>query len=174
MSLTIKELQAIRGIGPVLAQRLLDAGHDSFAAIAALGEEGLGRIRGVNPRAIPAIIAQAAAMAAPGSATREERLKTLQGSLAGLRQSVQTLTATARDRFADQLDGKAGRKLTAALLRFVTALEKLEGSAGKKLKRTGKGLVKAEKRLEGLADAGLKDVRKGLKRARKALERVQA
>lgn len=174
MSISAKEMQRIRGIGEALAPRLLEAGHDTFAKIVALGPDGLRQIKGVNPGAIPAILEQAARLAAEAGSDRTARVAALRKSAATLRQSVQTLTLSARDRFGNKLSGKTGRKLTEAVVRFIGAAEKIESGAHKGVKRTGKGLVKAEQRLEGLAEAGLKALRKGLKKARKALQRVQA
>jgi cell division septum initiation protein DivIVA len=174
MSLTAKELQQIKGLGNVLANRLLDSGHDSFARIVKLGESGLRQVQGINQKAVPDIIEQATRLAATDNRDRNTKIAELKESLQGLRQSVQELTTTARDRFSEKLAGKTGRKLTDALVRFLSALEDIEEKTGKKLKRTGKVVVKAEQHLEGLAEAGLKELRKGLKRARKALQRVNA
>jgi helix-hairpin-helix protein len=174
MTLTAKELQQIKGIGEVLAVRLLESGHDSFAKIVKLGESGLEKIKGINPRAIPEILEQARQLAERDSGDHDRKVAALKESLQGLRRSVQELTSTAKDRFSEKLSGKTGKKLTEALVRFLGELEELEGRAGKKLKRTGKVVVKAEQRLEGLAEAGLKDLRKGLKKARKALQKVTA
>jgi len=174
MSLTARELQQIKGIGEVLAKRLLESGHDSFAKIAKLGESGLRKVPGINQKAVPDIVAQADRLAAAAGSDRDTKVAVLKETLQGLRQSVQALASTARDRFSEELSGRTGRKLTDALVRFLGALEELEGSAGKKLKRTGRVVIKAEQHLEGLAEAGLKDLRKGLKRARKALQRVTA
>jgi 5'-3' exonuclease len=172
MSITAKDLQKIKGIGEILALRLLEEGHDSFSKVVTLGEEGLKTIKGINPKTIPSILAQAANLAKSEESDREARVKALKSSMDGLRNSVQELTASARDRFAEKLAGKSGRRLTESLVRFIDALEKAEGGAEKRVKRTGKGLLKAEQRLEGLAETGLKELRKGLKRARKALQRV--
>jgi len=174
MSLTARELQQIKGIGDVLAKRLLESGHDSFAKIVKLGESGLRKVQGINQKAVPDIVAQAARLAAADNGDRDTKAAVLKESLQGLRQSVQGLATIAKDRFSEKLAGKTGRKLTDALVRFLDALEELEGKTGKKLKRTGKVVVKAEQHLDGLAEAGLKDLRKGLKRARKALQRVTA
>lgn len=174
MSLTTKELQQIRGIGDVLASRLLELGHDSFLKIVKLGENGLRGIKGINPKAIPDILEQARRLSEKESGERERKIVALKESMQGLRHSVQELTSSAKDRFSEKLAGKTGRKLTESLLGFIATLEELEGKAGKKIKRTGKVLHKAEQQLEGLAEAGLKDLRKGLKKARKALQRVHA
>jgi hypothetical protein len=174
MSLTARELQQIKGIGAVLAVRLLEAGHDSFAKIVKLGESGLKEIKGINLRAIPDIIAQAARLSEKKPGKRDEKLVALNGALHGLRQSVQELARAAKDRFSDKLAGKTGRKLTESLIRFIDAVEKLEDKAGKKVKRSGKAVMKAEQQLEGLAETGLKELRTGLKRARKALLKVHA
>jgi DNA-binding transcriptional MerR regulator len=174
MSLTARELQQIKGIGEVLSVRLLEAGHDSFAKIVRLGESGLKEIKGINLKAIPDIIAQAARLSEKKPGTRDEQVAVLKESLQGLRQAVQELTRAARDRFSEKLAGRTGKKLTGSLVRFIDAVEKLEDKAGKKVKRSGKAVMKAEQQLEGLAETGLKELRKGLKRARKALQRVDA
>jgi len=174
MSVTAKELQQIKGIGAVLAVRLLEAGHDSFAKIVKLGESGLREIKGINLKAIPEILDQAARLSAKKPGTRDEKVALLKGALHGLRQSVQELARTARDQFSEKLAGKPGRKLTESLVRFIDAVEKLEDKAGKKVKRSGKAVMKAEQQLEGLAETGLKELRTGLKRARKALLKVHA
>ena len=172
MSVTARELQQIKGIGDVLAVRLLEAGHDSFAKIVKLGESGLKEIKGINPKAIPDIIEQAARLSETKPGTKDEKIAALKKSLHGLRQSVQELTGAARDRFSEKLAGKTGKKVTESLVRFIDAIEKLEEKAGKKVKRAGKAVMKAEEHLEGLAETGLKELRTGLKRARKALQKV--
>jgi len=174
MSLTSRELQQIKGIGAVLAVRLLEAGHDSFAKIVKLGESGLKEIKGINLKAIPDIIAQAARLSEKKPGTGDEQVTLLKESLQGLRHSVQELTRTAKDRFSEKLAGKTGRKLTESLVRFIDAVEKLEAKAGKKVKRSGKAVIKAEQQLKGLAETGLKELRTGLKKARKALLKVHA
>lgn len=172
MSLTARELQQIKGIGDVLAVRLLEAGYNSFAKIVRAGESGLKEIKGINQTAIPDIIAQAGRLIEKKSGKRTEKVAVLKGSLQDLRQSVQELTATAKERFNEKLAGKSGQKLTESLVRFIESVEKLEDKADKKLKRSGKAVMKAEQHLEGLAETGLKEFRKGLKNAKKALQRV--
>lgn len=170
---SMQELQQIHGIGKVLAQRLIAAGNDSCAKVAALGEEGLKQFKGINPRAIPAILEQAAQLAKQDGNDREARIAALKEFAATLRQSVQNLTASARAHLADDLSKKAERKLTDALIDFLLTLEKVEARAHKRIKRTGRGLAKAGARLEGLGESDPKTLRKGLKRANKALQRVQ-
>lgn len=174
MGLTAKELQKIRGIGEVLSVRMIESGHDTFRKIVKLGESGLKKIQGINPRAIPEILEQARRFAESESSERKKSAEALQESLKNLRRRVQDLTSSARDRFSEKLSGKTGRKLTDSLVRFIETLEAVEAKAEIKVKRTGKVVHKAEQHLEGLAEAGLKDLRKGLKRARKALQRVTA
>lgn len=171
---SMMELQQIRGIGNVLAQKLIDAGNDSCAKVAALGEEGLKKLKGINPKAIPSILEQAAQLAKQDGKDREARVAALKEYVATLRQTVQDLTASARAHLSGDLSKKAERKITDALIGFLSTLEKVEGRAHKRLKRTGRGLFKANKRLEGLAEGNLKAIRKGLKRAKKSLQRVNA
>ncbi len=172
MTPEMKELEQIRGIGAILAQRLIDAGHDSCAKVAALGEEGLKQLKGINPKAIPSILEQAAQLANAEGNDRAARIAALKEFAANLRQSVQDLTASAREQLSGDLSKKAERKITDALVDFLVILEKVEGRAHKRIKRTGRGLAKAGERLEGLAEGNLKSIRKGLKRAGKTLQRV--
>ena len=172
MTPQMKELQQIRGIGAVLAQRLIDAGHDSCAKVAALGEEGLRQYKGINPKAIPSILEQAAQLAHAEGNDRAARIAALKEFAAKLRQSVQDLTASVHEHLSEDLSKKAERKITDALVDFLVILEKVEGRAHKRIKRTGRGLAKAGERLEGLVEGNLKSIRKGLKRAGKTLQRV--
>lgn len=174
MTPSMKELQQIRGIGKILAQKLIAAGNDSCAKVAALGEEELKQFKGINPKAIPAILEQAAQLAKHDNKDREARIAALKEFAAQLRQSVQDLTTSAREHLTGDLSKKAERKLTDALIDFLVTLEKVEGRAHKRIKRSGRGLAKAGARLEGLAAGNLKAMRKGLKRANKALKRVNA
>ena len=172
MTPQMKELQQIRGIGAVLAQRLIDAGHDSCAKVAALGEEGLKQLKGINPKAIPSILEQAGQMANTEGNDRSARITELKEFAAKLRQSVQDLTTSAREHLSGDLSKKAERKTTDALVDFLVILDKVEVRAHKRIKRTERGLAKAGERLEGLAEGNLKSIRKGLKRAGKTLRRV--
>ncbi|MBT0666215.1 helix-hairpin-helix domain-containing protein [Geobacter pelophilus] len=174
MSNTLKELQQIKGIGEILAMRLCEAGIDSFAAITKAGESGLKAIKGINPRAIQSILAQAGALAKNAAADKSERVALIKERSLALRTAIQNIAESARQRLAEQLQGKPGQKLALTLVRLVDTLDKVEGVAHKRLKRAGKALTKAERRLEVLTDAGHKDLRKGLKKARKSLRRALA
>lgn len=174
MTTPMQELQQICGIGAVLAQRLIAAGNDSCAKVAALGAEGLKELKGINQKTIPAILEQATALAKQDGHGREARIAAVKEQVATLRQSVENLTASARDRLSSSPSKKAEKRLTDALIAFLLILEKVEGRAHKRIKRTGRGLAKAGERLAGLEEAGLKSIRKGLKRAKKSLQRVQA
>lgn len=168
----MKELEKIKGIGAVLAKRLADAGHDTAAKVAAAGEEGLRKIKGINPRAIPSIVAQAAELAKEKGKEKAKLVEELKAAATTLREQVEGIARSVRDRFGDELQGKTAKKIEKEVLKVVGALERVEGRLGKRTRRAGKGLAKAERRLAGLADAGLKGVGKGLKKARKSLKRV--
>lgn len=169
---TMKELQKIKGIGEILSRRLVEAGYDTHGKIAAAGEEALKAIRGINPRAISSIIVQASELAGEAGKARERRVEELKAAAATLKGQVEGIARGVRDRFADELQGKRGKKIEKELLKMVSALERVEGKIGKRVKRAGKGLAKAEARLAGLAEQGTKGVGKGLKKARKSLKRV--
>lgn len=171
-SITVKELQKIRGIGEALSARLLESGHDSFRKIADLGEDGLKRLKGINIKAIPEIIRQAEALAAETLTGKEERIKAVTGSLESLRISAQELIRSASSRLGETLSEKKKRKLTESLVRFIEALESVELKIGKKPKKTGRAIAAAETRLASLAEADGKALKKGFRKARKYLQQV--
>ncbi|KAF0219952.1 MAG: hypothetical protein FD174_1676 [Geobacteraceae bacterium] len=170
----ISELTKLKGVGKVLAGRLTEVGIDTFEKVVAAGEEGLKRIRGLNPRMIPSILAQANDLAGEAAKSRETKIEELKKRAAALKEQVQGIAIGVRDRFKEEVAGKNGRKVEKEILKAVTSLEKVEAKLAKRVKRAGKGLAKAEKRLAVLGDAGLKVVGKGLKKARKSLKRIYA
>jgi len=168
----MKELQKIKGIGEILARRFVEAGYDTAAKVAEAGEDALKAIKGINPRAISSIVSQAAGFADEGGKARAKRVEELKAAAATLKDQVEGIARSVRDRFTDELQGKGGKKVEKELLKMVSALERVEGKLGRRVKRAGKGLAKAEERLAGLAEQGVKGVGKGLKKARKSLKRV--
>ena len=174
MKHAMTELQRLKGVGEVLSRRLVDAGIDSHARIVDAGEEGLAKIRGMNPRMLGSIVAQARELADEVKQGRAERVAALRQQANALREQVQTIALNVRDRFGTEATGKLGKKVEKELVKMITSLEMLEGKLEGRVKKAGKRLVKAEKRLAGLADSGLKGVGKGLKKARKSLKRVYA
>jgi hypothetical protein len=163
------DLQQLKGIGAARAKRLSDAGLDTFAKIAQAGEKALKGLPGMNPNAAASILEQARQLAhlqAPGSPSREERMKQ---HLMEVRQQVEAVAQATKERFQQDLAGKRGKKLSADLIRMEDALMRMDGKGKKRRKRAEKALTVAEKRISGLNDVSLKKVRKGLKRARKAV-----
>ena len=174
MALTIKELQQLKGVGEILANRFIEAGLDSYAAIVSAGEDGLRKIRGINPRVIPSIVAQAEQLNVASRLSHEERIAQIKEKCAVLRNIVQQATESAQKRLGEELAGKAGDKLTRSLVRLLDTIGQIEEKSHKRLKRTGKAVQKAERRLEGLVDNGYKELRKTVKKARRALTRALA
>jgi len=168
----MKELQQLKGVGNVLAQRFVEAGYDTLAKVAAAGEEELKKIPGMNPRMVRAIMTQAGELAGEAENSRAKRVEELKQRAASLKEQVQGIALGVRDRYKEAVAGKAGKNVEKGILKVITSLEKVEGKLESRVKKAGKGLAKAEKRLEGLADAGLKGIGKGLKKARKSLKRV--
>jgi putative lipoic acid-binding regulatory protein len=172
MKQSTDELQKLKGVGKVLAGRLVAAGYDTSAKVAAAMEDDLRKISGINPRFIPAMITQAAGLAAESENGRARKVEELKQLAASLKEKVQEIALSVRDRFKDEIVGKGGRKLEKEIVKVVSSLEKVEQRMESKVKKSGKGLVKAERRLEGLTEAGLKKVDTGLKKARKSLKRI--
>ncbi len=174
MMTPFKELQQIKGIGEILAKRLCDAGLDSYAAITKAGEPGLKAIKGITPRVLQSILDQASKLQKESSESKSERVAKVKGNCLALRNSIQTIASSARERLTENLKGKPAEKLTSTLVRLIDTLDKVEGVAHKRVKRAGKAITKAEQRIEKLADAGHKELRKGLLKARKSLRRALA
>ncbi|BCR06808.1 DNA-binding protein [Desulfuromonas versatilis] len=168
------ELRRIRGIGEVLAQRLVEAGIDSHAKLAELGEEGLARIRGVQPRMIPAILEQARGLAAEEEQAPEEKTAALRAGLARVREQVQQLVARARERLGGKLKGDREKRLEKQERKLLSGLERFEALCGARPKQAAKRLAKIEKRLDGLEQAGARSLARGLKKARRPLKRTRA
>lgn len=55
----MKELQKLKGIGKVLARRLVEASYDTIAKVAAAEERGLEKIEGMNKKKVRDIVLQA-------------------------------------------------------------------------------------------------------------------
>jgi hypothetical protein len=172
MKAEMKELQKLKGVGEVLSQRFVEAGYDTFAKVASAGEDGLKKIRGINPRMLRSIVAQAGEFAGEAQKSKAEKVEELKQLAASLKGQVQEIALSVRDRFKAEVSGKTGRKIEKELVKVISSLEKVEGKLETKAKKAGKGLAKAEKRLADLSAAGLKGVGKGLKKARKSLKRV--
>jgi hypothetical protein len=170
----MKKLQQLQGVGEILSRRFVEAGYDTFAKVAAAGEEGLRKIPGVNPRLLGAIVAQAGSLAGNTSDRRAKLTEESKRRAVSMKEQVQGIALSVRDRFKDETGGKTGKKVAKAITKMITTLEKVEGRLETRVKKAGKGLVKAERQLEGLTASGLKKVGKGLKKARKSLEKVVA
>lgn len=168
---TAEDLQQLKGVGSILAKRLYDAGYDSFDKIAQGGEE-LKKVRGVSPRAIGSIVEQAKQLAKAPPAGHPDREEAMKKQVSGVREKLQGVAQSARERFQDKLAGKTGKKLSRDLVRIEDALERMGKGGQKRAKRTGKALIKAEKRVSGLEGASLKKIRKSVKRARKTVQKA--
>lgn len=169
-----RELQKLKGVGEVLSRRFMEAGYDTFARIVEAGEEGLRKIPGVNPRMLGSIVAQAGELAGESKKNRAQRVDALRLKAESLKERVQGIALSVRDRFRDEVAGEAGRKVEKEILKVITTLEKVEGKLETRVKKAGKGLAKAERKLEELSLSGLKKVGKGLRKARKSLKKVVA
>jgi Holliday junction resolvasome RuvABC DNA-binding subunit len=174
MTKAMKELQKLKGVGAVLARRIAEAGYDTFAKVAAAGEEGLRKIPGINPRLLKSIVTQAEEMAGEAEKSTVKKVEELKQQATSLKERVQEIALGVRDRFKNEVVGTVGKKVEKEISKVITSLEKVEVIMERRVKKAGKGLAKAEKRMEALADAGLKGVGKGLKKARKSLKRVFA
>jgi hypothetical protein len=173
MAETEKDLLQLKGIGSILVKRLQDAGLDSFEKIALAGEEELLKISGINPHSVPSILEQAKQLAGGADQKRKAGVESLLLRLAEVKQKVQALAETTRERFQEELAGKCGKKLTADLVRMEDALESIKLKGKKGTRRAGKAMNKVDKRFAGLAeDASLKKVRKTLRRAKKTVKKA--
>ncbi|MGA7826974.1 MAG: helix-hairpin-helix domain-containing protein [Geobacteraceae bacterium] len=169
MDPALKKLTKLRGVGVVLATRLRDIGLDTFEKIVDAGADGLSKVRGINLRAIPAILAQAAELVVEESKQAADQAVDKVGTLSG---RVQEVAQDVRDRFSSELKGKTGKKVEKEILKIVRYLD--SPSLKRRKKKVAKGLAKAEKRLAIAEEAGLKKIRKCLKRTRKSLSKISS
>lgn len=163
------DFRQLKGVGVILGKRLYDAGFDSFAKIAHAGEEGLRKVRGVNPRHIATILEQARELAGLDREERKDPAQLMRQRVTEVREKVEGLAETTRNRFANEMSGKCGRKLGSDLERIENALSQMHDFGRKRSKRIAKILAKTEKKVAGLEEASIKKVRKGFKKARKAV-----
>lgn len=174
MDEALKELTRLKGIGPVLGRRFLDAGLDGFEKIVEAGEEGLKDIRGLNPRIISSLLSQIAGMTAAEEVTRERALQEMQRRIDCLAGALRDMASQVKNRFEADSIGAEGKKIEKEIFRILALLDTATARLGKKRKRTAKALERAEKRLLSLDGAGLDEIRKGLRKARKSMKRVLA
>ena len=172
MKKKLNELKQLRGVGEVLARRLVEAGFDTFAKVTAAGEEGLEKIQGINQRMVSAILEQAGQLAGEGRATKTQKVEELKRHAASLKEQLQGVALRVRENFQEELAGKNGKKVEKQIMKVIASLEKVEGKLETRVKKAGKGLEKAGKSLALLAAAGLADIGKGLKKARKSLKKI--
>jgi len=66
----MKELQKLKGVGPVLSRRLVESSYDTIAKVAAAQEKGLERITGMNPQKVRSIVNQARKMTGEAEKSR--------------------------------------------------------------------------------------------------------
>jgi Helix-hairpin-helix domain len=166
------ELKQLKGVGEVLSARLAEAGYDTFAKLAAAGEEALKKVKGINPSMVQSILEQAGQLAGAGRTTKEQKVEELKRSVTSLKERVHGIALHVRENFQEETAGKNGKKIEKKIMKMITSLEKVEKKLGTRLKRAGKGITKAETRLANIADAGLADIGKSLKKARKSLKKV--
>jgi len=165
MKKKLNELKQLKGVGEVLSRRQAEAGYDTFAKVAAAGEEGLKNIQGINQRMLSAILEQAGQLAGEGRASKTEKVEALKRHAASLKEQVQGVALRVREDFKEEIAGKTGKKVEKQIMKVIASLEKVEGRLETRVKKAGKGLEKAEKSLALLAAAGFAEIGKGLKKA---------
>lgn len=168
----IRKMTRLRGVGPVLGRRFVEAGLDGFEKIVEAGEGALREIRGLNPRLISSILSQAAGMCAAAENTRESYLQEMQRRIDCIEDAVRAVASRVQTRFGSERQGTRGKRVEKEIFRILALLEKITVHIGTRKKRTAKGLERAEKRLLFPDEAGLKEIGAGLKRSRKSLEGV--
>ena len=174
MEKLVKQIMKLRGVGKVLATRLVESGLDTYEKIASAGEAELNKIKGINPNNIAGIIRQSAELTPDKQSKKDKKEEQLKELAASLKNQVNNIATDVNDRFKEDLAGKIGKKVEKEIKKIMVSLEKAETRLRTKSKRVAKGLVQAEKRLAGVQEAGLKKVRKALQGARQSLKKVNA
>jgi predicted flap endonuclease-1-like 5' DNA nuclease len=177
-STAVKSLMRLKGVGEASAQRLVEAGLDSFAKLAASGEEVLRAIKGLNPRSISTILAEAREKVAQepvptpeAGAGKPKRLARVRELIVQLQSEVAAL-AVAAGEGQEPADEKKVAALQKEAAKLAKVLGKLEAVLPARLKRTGKALAKADSKLAELEGCGPKKTASALKKARKSLKKA--
>src|SRR5690349_18195793 len=136
------DLTELRGIGPILAQRLKDAGFGSFAKIAEAGEEQLKTIKGFKKGAAAEVAAEAVLLTESRQRTAKERAAEVKERVGAVREKMIFLAESTLERYSSP---KARRRINTDIAQIGDALDRM-AEARKGLKRAAKGLLKAEKR----------------------------
>jgi predicted flap endonuclease-1-like 5' DNA nuclease len=75
MNKEMKELQKLKGIGEVLARRLIEASYNTIAKVAAAEEHWLKKIPGMNPHKVRSIVTQARELTSEAEKNRPKAWK---------------------------------------------------------------------------------------------------
>jgi tRNA A37 threonylcarbamoyladenosine synthetase subunit TsaC/SUA5/YrdC len=170
----VKSLMQLKGLGAASARRLVAAGIDDFAKLAAAGEEQLRAIRGLNPRSVPLILEAAAARAAlddtaGGKEAEAGRLVEIAHRLQEMVGQFAALLEVAQE---EQPGKKTAGRLQKEITRVQTLLEQIVAGLPGRMKKRGKALVKSDRRLAELSASSPKRIAKGLKKTRKTLKKA--
>jgi ribosomal protein S13 len=169
----ISQLQQIKGVGEVLARRLVEAGIDTLQRLATAREEELCAIKGLVPATIPAIQAQARILAAEPAETADDKsLAEMLDDAERLRFGVSNLVIKLREQHPEGEEGKTHRQLRKEITRVLATLERVESSLSTQLRKIGKKLAKADAKLAGLPQDDLEALTKGLRDTRKTIDKI--
>lgn len=170
-----RQLQQIKGVGEVVAQRLAEAGFDTLPRLAAASAEELAGIKGLPSAAIPAILDQARELATGEEGDADEKsLVEMLDDAERLRMGVSGLVLKLRERQAEDDGGKAQRQLRKEITRVLATLERVEASLSEQLRKLGKKLAKADAKLSAVPQDDLEAITKGLRHTRKAIDKIIA
>jgi len=169
--MSVHDLKRLHGVGDILASRLAEAGFDTFEKVVSAGEEGLRTIRGINPRALPSILSQAAELSAEAVRDEEKAAQELRSRISCLSGRVQEIALRMKASFGEELTGEVGRKAEKDLLSILRLLDAASARIGSRDGKIAQRVARAEKRLPSPDGMELKPLRKGLKRVRKTLEK---
>jgi len=173
MQEAVKQLQKIKGVGEVLAARLVEAGFDTLARFAEATAEELAGIKGLQPSSLPELQAQARELASVSQPVADEKsLADMLDNAERLRIAVSALVVKLRDQYDVDDDGKALRQLRKEITRVLATLEKVEATLSEQLRRLSKKLTKADARLSTVAQDDLEALTKGLRQTRKAISKA--
>jgi ribosomal protein S13 len=169
----VNQLQQIKGIGAVLAQRLVEAGIDSFERLAGASEAEMLAIKGMLASNIPVLQEQAREFAVAIHAVKTEaNLKQMLEDAERLREGMENLVLKLRDQQPENDDSKVQRNLRKEITRILATLERVESSLSDQFKRIGRKLAKAEAKLTVVAQDDVEALTKGLRDSRKTIDKI--
>jgi dynactin complex subunit len=172
MGTNSSQLKKLKGIGSVLAGRLVKAGMNTHQDIAEASPEALRSIQGMKDKDIAVLQEQARTLIAQDALNHEIQLKSLLENAERLKADINTLVGHLRDETLHDPSSQSAKSVRKEISRIMAALDMVETTLFSQMQRLGKGLAKADAKLAKVKNGTEEEISEGLKKARKKLDQA--